>query len=84
MSWDLISEKLSSVAPIMDGRLTEALARYETLSLPDLEAAWERVQGEFRAWVEAPENAGRPIQEAPCYVDRIAVDSLRERRTWWE
>ena len=38
----------------------------------------------FRRWVEAPENAGRPIQEAPQYWDRIAIGTLQERRTWWE
>jgi len=72
------------VAPIGDERLTAAFARYEGLTITELDDAWDRVQDEFRRWVEEPANAGRPIQEAPCYVDRIAIDSLRERRTWWE
>lgn len=84
MAWDPVSRKLSAVAPISDQRLTDAFARYEGLTLAELEEAWENVQAEFRAWVEAPENTGQPIQDAPCYVDRIAIDSLRERRTWWE
>ncbi|HWH14234.1 MAG TPA: hypothetical protein VNT51_05770 [Miltoncostaeaceae bacterium] len=84
MSWDPVSRKLAAVAPINDERLTAAFARWEGLTITELDDAWDRVQGEFRAWVEAPENAGRPIQEAPCYIDRIAIDSLRERRTWWE
>jgi tRNA nucleotidyltransferase (CCA-adding enzyme) len=52
--------------------------------LAGLGAAWDAVNRDFRAWVEHPDNAGRPIQESPVYVDRIAIDSLRERRTWWE
>lgn len=84
MSWDPISQKLGAVAPIKDSRLIAAFAKYENLTLTELEEAWDRVQSEFRAWVETPGNETRPIQEAPNYVDRIAVDSLRERRTWWE
>jgi hypothetical protein len=84
MSWDPISRKLHAAVPVMDSRLAEAFARYENLTIAELEVAWERIQSEFRAWVEAPGNATRPIQEAPVYIDRIAVDSLRERRTWWE
>lgn len=62
----------------------EAFARYEALTVTELEDAWMRVNAEFRVWVDAPENAGRPFQEAPQYRDRIAIDTLRERRTWWE
>lgn len=84
MSWDPVSQKLGAVAPIADERLTAAFATYEGLTIAELEAKCLEVEAAFRAWVEHPDNAGKPIQMAPMYVDRIAVDSLRERRTWWE
>jgi phage terminase small subunit len=34
--------------------------------------------------VREPANSGRPISEAPDYLDRIALDSLIERRMWSE
>jgi len=34
--------------------------------------------------VRDPANEGRPISDAPDYLDRIALDSLLERRTWAE
>jgi hypothetical protein len=84
VAWDPVSRKLAAVAPIADERLTAAFAQYEGLTITELDAAWDAVNRDFRAWVEHPDNAGRPIQESPVYVDRIAIDSLRERRTWWE
>lgn len=84
VSWDPISRKLPDVSPLRDPVLVEAFARYEALTVPQLEAAWQEVNRGFRAWVDAPENEGRPFQEAPQYPDRIAIDSLLERRTWWE
>ncbi len=84
MSWDPISKKLPLNSPLRDPSLVEAFSRYEALTVPELEEAWLRVNDEFRAWVDAPENQGRPFQEAPQYTDRIAIDTLRERRTWWE
>jgi hypothetical protein len=50
----------------------------------ELQEAFDACEARFRAWVGAPENAGRPIREAPDYLDRIALDSLLERRTWTE
>ncbi|MFN8110963.1 MAG: hypothetical protein U0Y82_14145 [Thermoleophilia bacterium] len=84
MSWDPLSQKLPEVSPLRDPRLMAALAEYEALDITGLEDAWMRVNRDFRVWVDAPENAGRPFQEAPQYFDRIAIDTLRERRTWWE
>ncbi|MEZ5080955.1 MAG: hypothetical protein R2878_09930 [Thermoleophilia bacterium] len=84
MSWDPVSRKLPDVSPLRDPALVAAFERYEHLTVGELDAAWERINAEFRIWVDAPENAGRPFQEAPQYPDRIAIDSLLERRTWWE
>jgi hypothetical protein len=79
-----LSKKLAGVSPLRDPDLIAAFERYERLTIAELDQAWEAVNRDFRAWVEAPENRGRPFQEAPQYKDRLAIDSLRERRTWWE
>ena len=84
VSWDPLSEKLSGNSPLRNPALVGAFSRYEGLTITELDAAWDEVNAAFRGWVEAPENAGRPIQQAPQYWDRIAIDSLRERRTWGE
>ncbi len=84
MSWDPVSRKLAAVAPIADERLAAAFAKYEHLTIAELEAECLAVEEAFKQWVQHPDNEGKPIQLAPMYVDRIAVDSLRERRTWWE
>ncbi len=81
---NLLSERLMAVSPLCNPQMIAAFARYERLGIPELDHAWEEVNVGFRHWVEAPENAGRPIQEAPQYWDRIAIGSLQERRTWWE
>ena len=83
-SWDPVSRKLSAVAPIADERLAAAFEKYEGMTIAELEAECLRVEDAFKAWVQHPDNEGKPIQLAPMYVDRIAVDSLRERRIWWE
>jgi hypothetical protein len=83
-SYDPLSEKLPTRAPIAEPRLAAAFKRYETLTVPELEDAFSRNDAEFKAWVQQPGNAKRPIQEFPGYVDRIAIDSLIERRTWME
>jgi len=84
VSWDPLSEKLSENSPLRNPALVGAFARYEQLTIAELDAAWDEVNIAFREWVERPANAGKPIQDAPQYWDRIAIDSLRERRTWWE
>jgi hypothetical protein len=84
VSYDPVSQKLAAVAPIADPRILAAFDRHQALTLPELEAAFDVCNARFREWVEAPENSGRPISEAPDYVDRIALDSLLERRMWWE
>lgn len=84
VAYDPVSRKLAAASPIALPRLTEALARYEGLTLTELQAAMDACEARFREWVARPENAGRPISEAPDYVDRIALDSLLERRTWSE
>ncbi len=84
MAYDPVSRKLPAVAPIAQPELLEAFARFEHLTLTELQEAFDACEARFKAWVEAPENAGRPIREAPDYLDRIALDSLLERRTWME
>jgi hypothetical protein len=84
VSWDPLSEKLIENSPLRTPELVEAFARYEHLTISELDVAWDEINIAFRAWVELPENSGRRIQDAPQYWDRIAIDSLRERRTWWE
>lgn len=84
VSWDPLSEKLLENSPLRNPALVAAFSRYEHLTITELDAAWNAVNADFRDWVERPDNLGRPIQEAPQYWDRIAIDSLRERRTWWE
>lgn len=84
MPGSLLSERLIAVSPLRNPAMIAAFERYEVLGIPELDTAWDLVNAEFRLWVETPENAGRPIREAPQYWDRIAIGSLQERRTWWE
>jgi hypothetical protein len=84
VSWDPLSEKLIENSPLRNPELVASFSRYQHLTIRELDAAWDQVNVAFREWVEQPGNAGRPIQQAPQYWDRIAIDSLRERRTWWE
>ena len=84
VSSHLFSERLMAVSPLRNPEMIAAFERYELMGIPELDRAWDSVNAEFRCWVEAPENAVRPIHEAPQYWDRIAIGSLQERRTWWE
>lgn len=84
MSYDPVSRKLPASAPIAQDRLVETFARYEGLTITELHQEFERATARFRAWVEDPSNVGRPLSDAPDYIDRIAIDSLIERRTWQE
>ena len=84
MAYDPVSRKLTAAAPIASAGLADAFARFEGLTLPELSTAFEACEARFRAWAGDPANAGRPISEAPDYVDRIALDSLLERRMWNE
>jgi hypothetical protein len=83
VAYDPVSRKLAAVAP-MAPDLVAAFARFEGLTLTELQERFDEAQARFRAWVEDPANAGRPLSEAPDYLDRIALDSLLERRTWAE
>ena len=84
VSSHLFSERLLAVSPLRNPELIAAFERYQLMGIPELDQTWDAVNAAFRRWVEAPENAGRPIQEAPQYLDRIAIGTLQERRTWWE
>ena len=83
VTYDPVSQKLSDVAPVAP-ELLQAFARFEGLSLLELREQFEGANERFRTWVRDPVNEGRPISEAPDYLDRIALDSLLERRTWAE
>lgn len=83
MAYDPVSHKLSSVAPVAPG-LVEAFGRFEALTLTELQEAFDATEERFKTWVRDPANEGRPISDAPDYLDRIALDSLLERRTWAE
>ncbi len=69
--------------PVADGP-ARALRGFEGLTLAELQEAFDGRRRALQAWVKAPGNEGRPISEAPDYMDRIALDSLLERRTWSE
>jgi hypothetical protein len=83
VAYDPVSIKLSAVAPIAP-ELVEAFGRFEGLTLTELQEAFDAADERFKAWVRDSANEGRPISEAPDYLDRIALDSLLERRTWAE
>ncbi|MGD9694949.1 MAG: hypothetical protein AB7V42_04725 [Thermoleophilia bacterium] len=83
MAYDPVSRKISGAAPVAQ-ELLDAFGRFEHLTLTELQEAFERVDERFKAWARDPANEGRPISEAPDYLDRIALDSLLERRTWSE
>lgn len=82
VSYDPLSDKLRRTTPVAMPELLERFAAFEGLSLTELTEAFEACEERFKTWVRA--NPDRPITESPDYVDRIALDSLRERRTWWE
>lgn len=79
-----MSGNLAASAPIALDGLTDAIARWEGSSLDELRAASERIKDEFRAWIDDPANTGRPISDAPVYLDRMAVEVLIERRYFSE
>lgn len=81
---DHVSGNLAASAPIALDGLTDAIARWEGSSLDELRAASERIMNEFRVWIEDPANSGRPISDAPVYLDRMAVEVLIERRYFSE
>lgn len=84
MAYDPLSDKLRAATPVAIPELLDLIARSEGLPLAELQAAFAACETRFRSWVEAPENAGRAITEAPDYLERIALDSLIERRMWAE
>jgi hypothetical protein len=81
---NLMSRRLIAASPLRNPEMIAAFERYERMSISELDAAWERVNGAFRVWVESPANAGHPIAQAPQYWDRIAIGTLQECRTWSE
>jgi hypothetical protein len=84
MSYDPLSNKLREAAPVAMPELLELFASFEGLTLAELQGAFAACEQRFREWVRDPANAGRPISESPDYLDRIALDSLIERRMWRE
>lgn len=84
VAYDPLSEKLRAATPVAIPELLELFARFEGLPLTGLQEAFAACEARFRVWVEAPENVGKPINQSPDYLERIALDSLLERRTWAE
>ena len=84
VSYDPLSRKLREAAPVAMPELLHLLAQFEDMTLVELEKAFAACEQRFRDWVQEPANTGRPISESPDYLDRIALDSLIERRMWWE
>jgi hypothetical protein len=84
VTYDPLSQKLRATTPVAIPELLELYAQFEDMPLTGLQEAFAACQARFRAWVEAPENAGKPISAAPDYLERIALDSLVERRMWVE
>lgn len=82
MSYDPLSEKLRQSTQVAMPELFDRWKAFEGLTITELNEAFEACEARFREWVIA--HPDRPISDAPDYVDRIALDSLRERRTWWE
>lgn len=82
MTYDPLSEKLRQTTQVAMPELFDRWTQYEGMTIAELTSAFEACEERFRAWVLA--NPDRPISESPDYIDRIAIDSLRERRTWWE
>jgi hypothetical protein len=81
---DHVSGNLAASAPIALDGLTDAIAKWESSSLDELRAASVRITDEFRVWITDPANNGRPISDAPVYLDRMAVEVLIERRYFSE
>jgi hypothetical protein len=84
VTYDPLSEKLRATTPVAIPELLGLFAQFEGLPLTGLQEAFAACETRFRHWVEAPENAGKPITESPDYLERIALDSLIERRMWAE
>ncbi len=84
MTYDPLSDKLARSTPVAMPELLERFKVYEHLTILELQERFDANEEAFRAWVRDPANEGRPISDAPQYIDRIALDSLRERRTWFE
>ncbi len=65
-------------------KILAAFERLQDLPLAELQRAADGARAGFRVWAEDPANAGRPFTDCPAYVDRIAAESLLERRMFTE
>lgn len=75
-----LSGRLAAVAPL-DPRLRAAIARFEHLSLSDLQGALRRREDGLRVWAGDPANRGRATTASPGHLDRVALGVLIEYRT---
>jgi hypothetical protein len=75
--------RLAASAPLAP-ELVAALERYDPLSLNELESRLSDCEDALRRWASHPDNHGRPSRQAPRHIERVAVGTLLERRTWWE
>lgn len=84
MAHDPVAHDVGRSAPMAGDAVLRAVERLEGASLEQLERAAADAQAGFRAWTEDPANAGRPFIDCPPYVDRIAAETLIERRLFTE
>ena len=74
------SGRLAAVAPL-DPALHAALARFERLSLEDLQRGLREREGRLRVWARDPANRARPSAASPDHLERVALGVLIEHRT---
>lgn len=75
--------RLAQAAPV-DAGLVLLLDRFDRLDLGEIETRLDECDERMRTWAAQPENVGRPVAEAPCHRERLALGTLLERRLWWE
>ena len=80
---DPLSKKLRGTTPVAIPELLGLFAQFEHLSLTELQAAFTACEARFRAGVEAPENAGKPIKDAPDYLGTDRVGQLARSYGMW-
>lgn len=72
-----IAARLGRLAPVAP-ELQRALARFQGLGVLELERALAERDEALRDWARA--HPGRPVREAPCHLERVAIGALLEHR----
>ena len=84
MAYDPVSRKLSRRGAGGERPGRAPSRRFEHLDAHGAAGGVRRRRRALQGVGRDPANETRPISEAPDYLDRIALDSLLERRTWSE